>query len=207
MLIGLDLDGTVIDCRARQVAVASWAADQLRMDPLDEDRFWALKRSGSTTMEAFRLLGAAPHLARQASILWFDAIENPTWLILDELLAGAMDALIAFAAAGGSSVILTARRQAQSVLAQTTRLGLDSVVDDVIVVEPRHAAIKKSSVLQSIRAEAMVGDSESDAEAALLAALPFLLVSTGQRSREFLQDRGHSVVYGTLASALRSLQT
>lgn len=205
-LIGLDLDGTVIDCRTRQVAVASWAADQLRLGPLDEDRFWALKRNGATTREAFRLLGAPPRLAEHAGRIWSEEIENSTWLLLDKLLPGAMDALIAFAASGGSSVLLTARHQAHSVQEQTTRLGLDSVVDDVIVVEPLHAVIEKSSVLQSIGAELMVGDSESDAEAAGLAALPFLPVCTGQRSREFLRDMGHSVVYGELASALHSVR-
>jgi phosphoglycolate phosphatase-like HAD superfamily hydrolase len=182
MSVGLDLDGTLLDARRRQVEVA-----RSLVPDLDGEDFWARKREGATTRE---LLGD------EAAAAWVAAVEEPQWLALDVLLPGVADALRDVEA----GFVLTARRDARAVREQVARhIGLP-----VEVVDPFDAAAQKAAVLQQRAASVYIGDTESDAKAAQLAGVPFVAVSTGQRSERFLRAAGVEVICASLAEALQA---
>ncbi|HEX8101730.1 MAG TPA: hypothetical protein VF533_03890, partial [Solirubrobacteraceae bacterium] len=77
MSVVFDLDGTLLDCRARQVALARHVAGAR----LDDDRFWAAKRAGATTADALAAQGFGD--ARALAARWVELVERDEWLALD----------------------------------------------------------------------------------------------------------------------------
>jgi phosphoglycolate phosphatase len=196
--LALDLDGTLVDCRRRQVELARHLVPRL-----DPERFWADKRMGATTRAALEAQGIAPDEARAAADAWVARIEDVRWLRVDAVLPGAAAAVAAVRAAGLEPMVLTARRDAQAVRAQIAATGLE--VGRVVVVDPRRAADEKAAALQETGAVGLVGDSESDAAAARAAGVPFAAVGSGQRDPRFLRERGIAPVYPDVLAAVRAL--
>jgi phosphoglycolate phosphatase len=202
-ILALDLDGTLIDAKRRQVAVATTIIDTLNLAPLDGDAFWELKRNGHNTRSALEHLGYASDTARDVAERWAAAIEAPDWLRLDAWLPGAKEALQRLQDDGMAVHILTARRHADAVRDQCRILGLASFATAIHVVDPAHAATAKAALLT--QAVAFIGDSESDADAARLAGVAFVGVTGGQRSPAFLSGHGITELHPDLPSALAVL--
>ncbi len=189
-LIALDLDGTLIDARVRQVGVASEALAALAGESLDEERFWQAKRVGASTREALETLGYPSETAASVARRWGERIESDEWLRRDRALTGAREVL-ADLRAGHRIAVLTARREADGARLSLACAGLEELVDEVCVVDPARAADAKASALARYRAAGFIGDTESDGEAARRAGVRFRAVSTGQRSSSYLQARGY----------------
>lgn len=196
--LAFDLDGTLVSCRERQVAVAETVAA-----PLDPDAFWAAKQDGRTTAEALTAQGIEQ--PEQAARAWVDRIEEEHFLALDRLAAGALEALLAAQEAGLAPVILTARRDAAAVGRQVEWLGLVPPATGPVVVDPRRAGEEKAVALAELDAVGLVGDTESDLAAARTAGVPFAAVDGGQRSAAFLNERGAEQVHPDVLSACRAL--
>ena len=192
-VVAFDLDGTLLDARARQIHVLIEAGIALDEPTPDADRFWQLKRNGSTTAQALAQLGLPTARAQRLASWWQEHVEDPEMLRFDQLLPLATAAIEACRVEGLSPRILTARSNAASVLAQLNECGLGRLVDEVHVVSPLDAATAKAAHLKQWGAVAMIGDTESDARAAALATVPFLAVCCGQRSKAFLRARSLEV--------------
>lgn len=200
-LVAFDLDGTLLDCGPRQVAVAAHLAGP----GFDGDAFWAAKRHGATTHAALEAQGVAADRAADIAAHWVATVEDDAWLPLDPPLPAARATLAAARDAGWRTAIVTARRRADAVRTQIARVGLLSVADVVVVVDPAHAAPRKAEVLVALGAVAYVGDTESDARAAELAGVPFAAVGCGQRAPAWLIGRGIAPVHSDAAAALEAL--
>jgi phosphoglycolate phosphatase-like HAD superfamily hydrolase len=204
--LAVDLDGTVLDPRPRQLAVlASLLESERTSGPVDLDRLWELKREGSTTEAALVALGVSDQAAGGLARRWAAEVEDPRWLRLDRPLPGAAETLRELAQSVGPPVLLTARRHPDRVRDQLASLGLDRWCGELRVVSPDSAAEEKAEQLRSLRCRGFVGDTESDAEAAELAGVPFAAVATGQRSPRFLAALGVPV-FDSLPEALRSIE-
>lgn len=199
--LAVDLDGTLVDCRARQVALAAALAGP----GFDGDAFWEAKRAGATTRAALVALGHPDAAARALADAWAEAIEDDAWLAHDRLLPGARAALEAAGDAGLEPFVLTARRRADAVRAQVDRLGLAALVAGVEVVDPGDAAAAKGALLAARGAVALIGDTESDAAGAAAAGVPFVAVGGGQRAPGFLRARGVAVVHPDVGAAVAAL--
>jgi phosphoglycolate phosphatase-like HAD superfamily hydrolase len=179
-----------VTCRERQVAVAAAVLAERRFRNFDPDRFWRQKRDGKNTFDAMLATGVEEHDARPASAQWVERVEDEEWLELDAPFPWTVSTLEASRAAGYPPVLLTARRDEQGARAQIERLGLDRLVDDVLVVTPVGAAVEKAAVLQRLDAAGYIGDTETDAAAASAAGVAFVAVWSGQRAPSFLARRG-----------------
>ena len=201
-----DLDGTLVTCRERQVAVALEAlSGEGWPNRLDSRRFWALKRNGATTCEALVRLGVPTAVALLAADRWRATIEDRRWLELDRAFADARQAITAVREQKMSPVILTARRRRSLVHWQIARLRLDSIVDEVVVVRPQHSEEEKARALEKLSAAAFVGDTELDHRSSCAVRVPFAAVSSGQRSRRFLLGRGVCDVHSRVEAATEAL--
>jgi phosphoglycolate phosphatase-like HAD superfamily hydrolase len=199
--LALDLDGTLISCAPRHCALMRQLC---RADGLAPDfiaRFWAAKREGASNQAA---LHALAHPAAQARAqAWARDIEHWPWLGFDRLLPGVAAVL---SGRRHRVAVLTARRERFFLQQQLDRLGLSALIDELIVVPPTDAARAKARHLQALRPLAFVGDTESDADAALAVGTPFLALSCGMRSAPFWRLHGQPF-FPDLGSALTALPT
>ena len=197
----LDLDGTLLDARLRQVGVAAEAVRELTGRHLEEDAFWTAKREGATTFSALSELGFAAADARAVAERWAARVESEEWLARDRALPGVASVLGDLRNRFAAVVVLTARRRVEGARASLAAAGLADLVDEVTVVDPSVSVEAKAEVLGRRRPAAFVGDTESDGEAAVRAQTWFTAVATGQRSASYLAARGYHVA-GTLRAAL-----
>lgn len=196
-----DLDGTLLDSRARHCGLAEWCARRAGITVFDPDRHWSLKREGLSTRQALERAGVDATRAGRISEAWIAHIEDDRWIALDTLLPGALAALTDVHERGSSAVVLTARRRADAAERQLADLGLLDLVSDVHVVDPSNAASQKATVLRRLGPSVFVGDTESDAEAAARSSIPFVAVTTGMRNRAWLERLG-VMVTDDLAAAI-----
>lgn len=183
--LALDLDGTLIDAKLRQVELARFHLARSGME-LDGELFWAKKREGATTRAALEAMGI--WCAAEVAAGWGRDIESREWLARDVWLPGVWSLLERLRERGVRVRVVTARQDELAVREQVAVLGLTALVNEVAVVDPRRAAVEKAVHLEGVAL--FVGDSESDAEAAALAGVPFVAVATGVRSRGFLERLG-----------------
>jgi phosphoglycolate phosphatase-like HAD superfamily hydrolase len=200
----LDLDGTLIDAERRQCGLAGAAVRAAGFEQgFDARRFWSLKREGANTRRAFSQMGIGPPVREAAADYWDRHVEAPDWLAKDRLLPEAEEALCWLREHGVRASILTARRCEDRVRAQVERLGLRRRCEELIVVPLDAAARRKAEALSRLKPLGFVGDSEIDGGAAKEAGVPFLAVSTGQRSENFLRALGFECVDSLLEACRR----
>jgi phosphoglycolate phosphatase-like HAD superfamily hydrolase len=198
--LALDLDGTLVDARPRQVAALFGQPRPEVLESLDPEAFWTLKRDGMSTRAALGRLGVGAEAAAGLAERWVEMVEGPDLLGLDRPLPGTMEFLEGLAAAGDRPWVLTARRHPDRVSDQFAGLGLEGLCAGLAVVSPAAAAEQKAERLIGLGCRAMVGDTESDGRAAELVGIPFAAVTSGQRSPERLRAAGFET-FDTLADA------
>jgi phosphoglycolate phosphatase-like HAD superfamily hydrolase len=204
-LLAFDLDGTLVTCRERHIAVCRHALDKAGIAGVDLDRFWLLKRNGRSTAKALLELGIPEDLARQVSSEWIRQVEGPEWLTLDELQPRTLEALAYVRERGREVAVVTARASSDALKGQLDKLKLLPLIQELRIVHPSRAVEEKAGALIEISPVGYIGDSEVDHEAAKEAGIRFMAVSNGQRDSEFLAERGISPICGDVLEATAAL--
>jgi phosphoglycolate phosphatase-like HAD superfamily hydrolase len=186
--IAFDLDGTLVDAAPRQIAAAQAASRSVAGFELDGAHFWELKRQGLTTLDALRRIGFEEPLASSVAAEWRHHVEDPMWLDLDRPLPGALSVVERVLSARRPVLVLTARTSPTGAAHVLDSIGLAGRVE-LRVVSPSATVQQKEAALVDSAALGYIGDAETDAAAASGAAVPFVAVSTGQRSAAFLLAR------------------
>jgi len=197
MKIGLDLDGTILDCKPRQtqlLAVLCRACGFL----VDTQWYWSLKRNGCSNRAALARMGIGKCQADAVAALWEHAIEDVCWLGFDPLLPGAVEILHRWRRQGYSLHLLSARRNHVNARQQLHVLGLDCFAS-IDFVDPfeKHA---KEPLITNLRLDFYIGDTERDAQCADATGVRPILVSSGLRSEVYLRQSGNWPVVDRLAS-------
>ena len=197
-----DLDGTILDCRRRQVALMRALAGAAFGTKFDGDAYWMKKREGFRNNEALIGAGVPESVVEPLCKSWLEAIEKDEWLALDAPLEGATEALRLARSHGIDVLILTARRRPAGVHQTLARCELGALVAHVCVVSPVfEVSAQKARHLTDHRAEKYFGDSETDYYSAQIANVEFAAVECGQRSATFLQGFG-ATTFPTLKEAV-----
>jgi|GEM_PF-633903 phosphoglycolate phosphatase-like HAD superfamily hydrolase len=186
-LIGFDLDGTLITCRAKQLSALREALQACGVEYASDDAFWRLKRDGATTIDALVATGIEEARARAVSHAWVERVETWPHMQCDELFAGVVP-LLERLKSRSRLLLLSARREPDLFRRQVSDLGIAQLFDFVEAVQSgNEAAQRKALRLRAHGAACYVGDTESDMDAAEQAGVPMYVVSTGQRSRSYLE--------------------
>lgn len=199
MNLGLDLDGTLIDCERRHCELMAASARALG-HTLDRRAFWSHKRQGAANLGALRSCGFGDDAAADMNSLWIHDVERLPWLLLDRPVEGTEQALIRLRARGMRLHVFTARRARSMVRLQIERLGWRDLFDEIVVVSPHDAAAQKAEALRRANCEHFIGDTESDAAAAKVAGITFTALSSGMRCAEYLTRHAVSDVAPSLAA-------
>lgn len=197
MNIAVDFDGTLITAQQRQMTLLKAVAKRYDVE-IDVSLAWSLKREGASTKDLLANVGVENAVAAQIAIDWMHDIETPYWLSLDTLFADSISALEGLAAKDVALTLLTARQNEYLLRNQIRQLKLAKYFREIVCVSPFSAETGKSNVLKEGPFAGIVGDSETDLNAAKRANVKFWGVSMGQRSANFLRTRGAEVVFETL---------
>lgn len=199
--VGVDLDGTIVACRERQMAALVRAAAAVGLGVQKPDRVWERKRQGASTVEALMAEGVNMKLSMVIADRWREEVERDELLDVDTILPNARTALRRLRHGGWRIAIVTARQRPAAARRQVERLGIAAIADEMHVVPHADVAGEKARVLRMVGAVALVGDTESDAQAAELAAIAFVGVASGQRDARWLSAWVDGPVHQDLASA------
>lgn len=180
-----DLDGTLVTCEQRQIAVLR-ALCCTRGLPIDYADHWRRKRDGDSTLAALVSAGVPALMAKEIADCWRRSVEEYQWQLLDVLHEDVLETLDAMRSAGVSVHLLTARSRPEWVVPSLKRLGLIDSFESIHVVCPSDASLRKAEWLRTLRADCFVGDSETDLAAAVRADVRFVAVARGQRTARYL---------------------
>ena len=185
MNIVFDLDGTLIDARARLYQLFQHLAPD---SPLSFNEYWAFKRRGLSNADVL----ADELYWDEAAIVnftrrWMGLVEAPDYLSLDEPLPGMAEALAGLAEHADLH-LCTARRRPAAARAQLQRLGLNPWFKTVLVTE-QHAdkqAVLSRQLPRLQRGDWMVGDTGRDIQAGRALGLRTCAVLSGLLDRDTL---------------------
>lgn len=191
MNLYFDLDGTLLDVRARYRELHRRTIAALGGRPLPFRTYWRLKRQATPETDIGRQCGLSGRKAERYQRLRTGAIEAPDLLALDTTVIGALDALDCFTREGHRCLIVTARRDELELQRQLLRTGLTERTLAVLRVPGVRPAAEKAAAmaadLAAHPAAALVfGDTEVEIEAARHVSARSCGVLTGLRSRRLL---------------------
>ncbi|MDR5751443.1 MULTISPECIES: HAD hydrolase-like protein [unclassified Caballeronia] len=211
-VIGFDLDGTLITCKAKQLSALGEALETCGVEYASYEQFWQLKRNGATTQAALVATGVEEGQARVVGEAWVECVETWRHMQQDAVFEGVLP-LLQSLRGRVSLFLLSARREPDLFSREVASLGLAELFDSTEVVRSgKDAGRRKADRLREHKALCYFGDTESDMEAAALAGVPIYLVSTGQRSRSYLeraigQSGGHAAVFDNLTCAIHEVES
>jgi phosphoglycolate phosphatase-like HAD superfamily hydrolase len=196
----LDLDGTLLDVRARHYAVYAGLLEQMGGRPLAEPAYWRCRRAGLAAGDLLRDLPPAGRDEFRRG--WLDRIEKPEALALDRLYRGAVPTLESLAKEH-QLVLITLRHDARTLHCQLKSVGLTEYFEAVI--SPPEPGVSRKADLWAREGDAevrVVGDSETDIELANDLGAECVCVTHGLRSARFLRERGARCLVSSLPALL-----
>lgn len=189
MLIGLDLDGTLLDSRPRHMVALLQVAEALAVSLSESDAhaYFRLKCNGANGIEALRQLGipAAEDISRG----WIEIIESEEMLALDLLYPDTLDTLNQQRARSNAFVLVTSRQNPAAVQRQIAMFGLEEYLEEIVIVDPRDSVRTKAAVTRHHNLSVIVGDTEIDCQWAKDLGAKFYASSFGFRSQSYWQKR------------------
>lgn len=206
--IVFDLDGTLIDSIPSLVAAGNALLAELGRERIDLSTGRGFVGHGAARLVESLLVHSggvpgdlAPHVARFREIYGADPITGTV------VYAGVPDALAALAAAGHGLGVCTQKPNAPA-LDLLHGLGLMPPItgftggDSLPVLKPDPAMLFHTAEQLPGGLTVMVGDSETDAETARRAGVPFLLHTEGYRTAE-VADLPHVAAFADFADLPR----
>ncbi|KIQ01112.1 hypothetical protein RU07_16150 [Agrobacterium tumefaciens] len=203
MNIGVDLDGTLISCAEKQMYCLRDALKN-RESAIDWEAVWNSKRDGANNVIALRANGATEDDVLTAKAYWAAHIETEAYQKYDQVTAGAAEALQKLRLLGPIHLI-SARRNQENFLKQIMNLGIFSWFDSVQSVNEADVAEGKSAVFRKLQIGLYIGDTEVDWDAVSAINSTGYILSTGQRSYEFLNAYGVKPIYTSLEQVVEKI--
>lgn len=191
MNIGIDLDGTLISCKNKHVALLGAISKSYGIK-VDLEYFWLLKRNGLNTYQSLITQGVESSLVEKINRDWCFFIENIEWLFFDSLLPGVNEFLINAKNNGIKLHLVSARNSPINAYFQLRQLNIEQFFETITFVSSIRKESKQDVFIER-KIEIYVGDTEYDFNESLNANIQCYLVSSGMRSKEYLNKYSFNV--------------
>jgi len=207
----LDLDGPILECKARHYACYDDLCRERGLNALDRNEYWRLKRRRTPARGIFTSSGASSG-QEELQRVWVARVEEPRYLALDFVHDGVNTALSSWTNAGLRLFLVTLRRNRYGLQEELERLELSRYFERMAVCDPTLGARGKASEAARIapdvdfRRAAWIGDTEVDANAAaILGCAKLYLVTCGIRDEPYLRSLNTGEVVANLAAVEQRL--
>jgi len=207
MLIGIDLDGTLLDSRLRHVVALQQASEAFEV-PISDDNaqaYLGLKRDGFRGIDALQQLGIPR--AEKITRRWVEIIESEEMLALDRLYPQTLEVLKQERGRGRTFVLTTGRQNSTAARRQIARLGLEGLLSEIVVIDPLDCSQTKAAATCHCDFNMIVGDTEIDLEWATDLGRSFHASGYGFRSQGYWARRqvtSHATLLGVFDAISRS---
>lgn len=207
MTVYCDVDGTLLDSSARHLRLMQDLLGQENCPwPEDAPDYLTYKADGHSTRAWLETAGFSAEKAAELAARWQAQIEDPAYLAMDRPYDDAAPFLQAVRQLPARIVLVSARQNPEALRRTLADCGLLGLVDELVVVPPRHAADEKAARLRPriTPGDCMVGDTEADLQAAQQLGMPCYLLNRGFRSRRYWQQQGQTAE-DSLPAVLRAI--
>lgn len=197
MNILLDLDGTILDSRARLHSLFCKLAPGVMPD---RSVYWEHKRVPRSHRWILANVAGWDEGEIQAfEAEWLRKIEEPEYLALDELAPGAFDAIRSLST-HASVHLLTARRSPGNLKRQLEQLGLLNCFTSIMATGAGRSKVEtvRAHAIALEASDVLVGDTGEDVEAARSLGLVSVAICSGFRCEQYLRERGADRLYPSL---------
>ena len=206
-ILYFDLDGTLVDVRKRHYVAYADTMLELGLTPLPEQTYWDARRNGASNADLMGDVDAECH--DRFAQKWLERVESPSYVRLDTLIPGARATLDALRETY-ELVLVTMRQDRESLLEQLDELSLRKFFSAVYSRDGSDEPTSKSKLIRlfddNMRNDAaVIGDSEADVEAARDLGIESVCVTSGVRSRRYLDELEPDEVVSTVAQLRRIL--
>ena len=204
----LDLDGPLLDGKARHYFCYRSILEQFEFKPLCIDEYWEKKRALVNRKDLLRMSGAGD-IYDEYLTAWLAMIECHDVLALDRVQDGAVDYLSRIRGLGVRVALVTMRKNRVTLEAQLVATGLRKFLDAVLVCHHTSGGVGKADLARGYlqrqinRVDTLwIGDTEVDWKAAKLLGCDVLLLANGLRNEIYLRSLHGAVVKTSIASLL-----
>lgn len=210
MTLFVDLDGTLLDIRAKYLAVYRYFLTLHTQTGLSDSDFWALKRSAAENFEIAILSGVSQKAASNFSSFIQDHIETAPFLALDTLLPGIRETFESVAMSNFNVRLLTMRRNRQTLFDQLRRLQIRCWFESILEINhSENGGIPHKAI--SIKANCfkdpamIIGDSGMDIKSGKFAGIATCAVTTGLRDFEVLRNYNPDIIVESFSEIIAIL--
>lgn len=182
--IAFDLDGTLLDSRQRHIKVMEDILKKHKID-LSAEKLVIFKSEGFSNRDWLLSHNVLQEEVEDIVREWIENIEASYYQQFDVLYPRTIP-LLKQLSKNNDLYLITARNNRKLVYEKLQELGILTYFNDVCVVDPLdNPALKKSNFIQKYKIDAMIGDTEVDFNAALVAGIKFYATIDGFRSERF----------------------
>jgi phosphoglycolate phosphatase len=183
----------LIDISARHYSVYLRCVDKFHGEPLDKNTYWTEKRENTKWPELLRMSGIETEKESEFLKMFIELIEQPD-ILKQDLLFGKSKKVLEELRENNSIYLLSLRRSHANLIGQLNHLGIEPLFTQVLsghsdTVEG--SLLKKAEVISATGIPyydaAIIGDTEADISAAKTLQIPIIAVSTGIRSKDYLE--------------------
>ncbi len=176
-VVAFDLDGTLLDSRARHIIVLKRIL-QSKNIKIDVSNLIQYKRNGKNNVDFMLEEGIDISTAEEIQDEWIKNIENDEALQNDTLYSHAIELLEKYN--NSDRVLITARNNEENLKRQLKQLEIEKYFKAIYVVAAnKQTSQSKSQILQEIGAVLYIGDTLSDYNAAKKANIDFIHQDNG----------------------------
>lgn len=219
-----DFDGPIMDVSERYYQVYQYCLAELQeptqpITVLSKKDFWQLKRAQVPERQIGHISGLHDDQARQFAMLRRETVHNASFLKHDQLIPGAVDALLKIQTMNYHLVVVTMRRARtlNSALASHQLEGFFPpdvrycIPDDHVKT---HDEVEKTRLIEKALTELptaceawMIGDTEADIAAAQAHGVPIVAVLSGIRNRDRLETHNPDFIVDNLQAAIVTIMS
>lgn len=218
-MLFIDLDGTILDVRARHYAtyVELLSMQDMRGQPIPDKEYWGLRREQKSIDEILRMSRLFPPKFKSFMERFDARIETPEMLSLDLVRVGTETALGKLYTKT-PIVLITQRKDAENLSSQLASMKLAKYFAEVLSGAPektrrfdkdarwKHKAELVRRRYKFLPTESVyVGDTETDVKAAKSLGFECYLLEGGHRTKELQMKADPDRIVPDLSAALKFL--
>lgn len=193
--IFIDFDGTLVDIAPRHYRVYKKCVEKMGGTPLDQKKYWELKRDNISWDELLSMSGLEASKKGDYLKLFIDRIESLEELYRDELFVDSLFALKKLSSNNNKLYLLSLRRNSDALDKQIEKLGIGCFFEKILSGHSdtkEGTLLKKADIIKQTidnpEDSIIIGDTEADVAAAQQLNATSIALLSGIRSKEFLKS-------------------